>query len=288
MSRSENQFVIINGKVKEKEQAFVPACNSAVYYGTSCFESMKSESGNIFRFKDHIDRLHSGLMYIGVKKTDLPGRARVQKEINELLQVNHLQEADAKIRYQVSLLEIGGYGSQHAYEVITLASADEITANRSHISLAQVSTRVVPSASKPALYKTSNMLHYRKAFREAQEAGADDGLMLTTDGFIAETSIANIFWKKGDVVFTPSKKCDILPGIMRETIIEIIENEPSLSLKSGKFTPSVLVDADFAWTTNSVREMVFVDRIGEYKYEGGSEFIDYLNKKLAEKKRKYF
>jgi branched-subunit amino acid aminotransferase/4-amino-4-deoxychorismate lyase len=77
-----------------------------------------------------------------------------------------------------------------------------------------ISKKGVPGECRPASLKLSNMLHYRNAFREAADAGADDALMLTVMA-IAESSIANIFWKKENEVYTPSPACDILPGIMR-------------------------------------------------------------------------
>lgn len=266
----------------------MPLFNSAVYYGTSCFETMKSESEKIFKFDEHINRLNSGLLYLGLKEDELPDPDRVQKEIGDLLTANELQNTEAKVRYQVSLQETGGYGFDHSREVLTMGTANRIIESAQPISLEAVETRVIPSLGKPALHKTSNMLHYRNAYREAQEKGADDGLMLTIDGYIAETSIANIFWKKGNVIFSPSAECDILPGIMRETVIEIIEEEQDLRLQEGSYTLSDLESAEVVWVTNSVRELVLVERVGTNEFNNESRFLDSLRNKLEMKKRRYF
>jgi branched-subunit amino acid aminotransferase/4-amino-4-deoxychorismate lyase len=119
------------------------------------------------------------------------------------------------------------------------------------------------------------MLHYRQAAIEARKKDGDDALMLTTDGFVAETSIANIFWKKGDTVYTPSTDCDILPGITRSLIIQLVK-ELGYSVNEGQFRPNELVTADTAWICNSIREIVWIKSIDDQKFSEDRDFQDEL------------
>ncbi|MEX0823185.1 MAG: aminotransferase class IV, partial [Balneolaceae bacterium] len=125
-----------------------------------------------------------------------------------------------------------------------------------------------------------NMLHYRNAFREAKSAGSDDALLLTVNQNIAETSIANIFWKKGTEVYTPSAECDILPGITRNTVCEMLSGLSNINIHEGRYMEDAIYDADTAWTTNSIAGICEVTQLNDYTFNTDKEFIDSLGKKL--------
>src|SRR5690606_40400625 len=74
----------------------------------------------------------------------------------------------------------------------------------------------------------SNGLNFIQAAREANNLGANDALLLTTSNKISETTIANIFWVKGNTVFTPSKICDLLPGIRSEEHTSELQSRENL------------------------------------------------------------
>jgi len=288
MAHNQTKKVILNGLPVDKKQASIPAVGSAVYYGTGCFETMKSESGKIFRFQDHIQRLNDGLKYLGTSENKLLTLSDLKSDIENLLTVNGLEKDVVKIRYQVSLIERNGYRGSSDSETIRLAAADKISSLPTERSLSIVKTRVIPSECKPAKYKSSNMLHYRNAYREALNSGADDGIMLTIDGFVSETSISNIFWKKDNVVFTPSVECDILPGIMRNTVIETLINDYQYKVSEGVFKPAELFQADIVWITNSVMEIVPVKSIDGKVLATDKDFFQYLINLLSETKQRYF
>jgi branched-chain amino acid aminotransferase len=56
---------------------------------------------------------------------------------------------------------------------------------------------------------------------EAEEAGADDALLLSADGWVAEGPTWNVFWRIGATVFTPSLEAGILEGVTRGLMIEL-------------------------------------------------------------------
>ena len=269
--------------------ALIQVSGSAVYYGTGCFETMRAESGKIFRFEEHIQRLNSGLKYLGAFPKDFMDILQIKKEIEELLSRNNLEKSVAKVRYQVSLQEKKGYGKDEDYKLVTLVTADEISYQKtSERSLVQVKTKVIPSHCKPAEFKLSNMLHYRNAFREAKQAGADDGIMLTTEGYTAETSVSNIFWKKDNTIYTPSVVCDILPGIMRSTVIDMFKEDGRFRVEQGKFLPDELFEADSVWVTNSILEISAISRIDGQKVNMDHDFMTEIRNMLDSKKRGYF
>ena len=93
------------------------------------------------------------------------------------------------------------------------------------------------------------------ARREADKAGADDALMLNTNGNVAEASAANVFCRFGDVLVTPPLIDGAMPGIMRQCVIDAEDvSEQSL-------LPADLAQADEIFLTSSlsIRAVVHVD-----------------------------
>lgn len=118
----------------------------------------------------------------------------------------HLSRGDVVIR-----VEAGG-GREHM-----LATTREVPAPQP-LRVAVVRTRH-PSYPR----KTTNRTAFDAALREAHDAGADDALLLTADGIVAEGTIWNLFWwEDGGRAGTPSPSLGILPGIGRERVGELV------------------------------------------------------------------
>lgn len=277
----------LNGEMIPGEEAIIPAESSAVFYGTGCFESFRAVRSNIFRFEEHLKRLNEGLSYISFGTADSISSKWARKEIGKVLEANRLTTVNARIRIQVSLTESSGYSLQDDPPLFVLISADPLQPARESVELCTSSVRVVSSDAQPAYLKLSNMLHYRQAFREAGRAGADDALMLTSEGFIAETSIANIFWKKGKTIYTPDIECDILPGIVRNSLIELVSGENEYHIEKGKYKPDVLNDAECTWLTNSVREIVPVLKVDGQEAAVDIPFFSDLREQFQQFKMKH-
>lgn len=271
--------IFLNGNIIEQETATISVVSSGLYYGAGCFESMRSYSGKFLHFKDHVDRLHSGLIYLGLSAEQLPQEDTLRKAIADVLEVNNLRNIEARVRIQISLNEKGGYSKKNEPAFHTLITAKTHQVDNKPKRLCTVQTRVIPDLCRPVNCKLSNMLHYRNAFREAELKGFDDGLMLTVDDVISETSIANIFWKKGSTIFTPDQTCDFLPGIMRKIILNILDQSDNMQVKRGRFLLDEIKSADEVFITNSVREISAVESLDEVPFETSS-FVTTLQQSL--------
>jgi branched-subunit amino acid aminotransferase/4-amino-4-deoxychorismate lyase len=176
------------------------------------------------------------------------------------------------------MAEKNGYNTGSESELYTLITAEKYHLKEKLQRLIVAKTTVIPQSCRPAKFKLCNMLHYRDAYREAQKKEADDAVMLTVDGVVSETSIANLFWKKSDTFYTPSKQCDILPGITRKYVIDLIKKMEGFSLKKGEFTVDELMRAESAWVTNSLMEIQPVASIDDQKLEYNKQLTLSLKK----------
>ena len=97
--------------------------------------------------------------------------------------------------------------------------------------------------------KTLSCIDAIAAARHAAAQGADDALMLNTNGNIASSTIANIFLLKDDQLITPALDQAILPGIIRSVLLA----SPNFRMIERIVKPSELATADAVFLTNSLR-----------------------------------
>lgn len=277
---SSPHWIWVDGEILESQRPVLPAESRGVIYGAGCFETFRIDGYRVRDLDRHLERLQRGLDWLGASSCR-PSRSLIGPVLAELLEKNGIGERSAVARIQASLGGGRGYSSPERLPVYLIVSVRPAAPRPASIRLASVGARVVPAACRPADLKLSNTLHYMQGWREANRAGGDDALMLTLGGDVAETSMANLFWMKGEVVRTPSVDCDILPGIVRSRVIGLLEEEKDVILRSGRFTPDSLLDADLVWVTNSVKGIVPVTGIDGHRFPAGGEILKRLDRRLG-------
>lgn len=141
--------------------------------------------------------------------------------------------------------------------------------------LVTINHRRIPSEAMPSSFKLANGINYILASREAEKKGAHDALMQTVEGWISETTIGNLFWIKRDRIYTPSSACDLLPGVTRKIVINLVQQMEGLSLQKGQFQLEHLLDADTLFMTNSVRELIIAEKLNETNFDVQNQvFLD--------------
>jgi branched-subunit amino acid aminotransferase/4-amino-4-deoxychorismate lyase len=97
-------------------------------------------------------------------------------------------------------------------------------------------------------------------------AGADDALLVAYDGTILELPTANVFWREGETLLTPTLELPILAGVTRGVLLELAEQETM----EGVFPLARLLDADEVFICASVREVMPVAAVDEKIFDLGS------------------
>jgi branched-subunit amino acid aminotransferase/4-amino-4-deoxychorismate lyase len=73
----------------------------------------------------------------------------------------------------------------------------------------------------PYPHKTTERAQFDRARDKARGAEADDALLLTPGGYLAETAIWSVFWWEGGTLCAPALELGILPGVGRARIMEL-------------------------------------------------------------------
>ena len=109
------------------------------------------------------------------------------------------------------------------------------------------------TGSSLAGHKSHNYLENILVLEAAHLAGCYDGLRLNTQGEIAEGAISNIFFFRDGRWYTPVLACGLLPGVIRETLLQLLEVE------EGRYTPADLISAEAVCLTNSSVGLLSLD-----------------------------
>jgi branched-chain amino acid aminotransferase len=241
----------LNGEFLPLAQAKVSIMTHAFMYGTACFEGIRAywnaEQGQLYalRVPDHFRRLADSSK---VLLMELPGTIEELTSLClELLRRNGYRE-DAYVRPSVykSSLQIGVrlHGLEQGFYMLTQPFGDYIDTNvgiRAHTaSWRRTSDQAIPARAKiVGAYVNSAF-----AKTEAMLNGADEAIVLTMDGHVSEGSAENLFMVRRGEVVTPPVSDDILEGITRSALIELLGKELGLPVVERQIDRTELYVAD--------------------------------------------
>lgn len=256
-----DEIVYLNGSLLPLSQARLSPLDWGFLYGYGLFETMRARSGRIFRLDKHLARLSRSAKFLGI---ELESTANLEKALYDTLQANNL--SDARIRLTLS----GGEGEPVPDPLAPRTPTLFIIARSYTPYPRQVYERgfkaivsyIRRNTHSPAsVIKSLNYLDNLLARREARLAGADEAILLNEQGFLAEASTSNIFLISDNTLLTPSQDSGILPGIAREVVQELA---PSLGIETveRKISPEELLQADEAFLTNSLIEIMPLTQVG--------------------------
>jgi branched-chain amino acid aminotransferase len=262
-----SDIVYKNGMLLPLSEANVSVLDYGLLYGYGLFETMRAYDGRVFRIDRHLRRLERLAGVLGIS-VDI----RVLKDaVMETIRANKLK--DARIRATVTIGEGEMTPSPDTCEkptVIVLAAPYRAYPKAVYQKgfRAIVSSIRRNSQSPLSGIKSSNYLESILARQEAKTAGVDEAIFLNEKGLLAEASMSNIFIVAGETLKTPDRESGILPGITRETVLEITA-KLGLKVIEQKVTLNELVNAQEAFLTNSLIEIMPLVEVEKKKIGSG-------------------
>ena len=188
-------------------------------------ETMRVRGGRIPFLERHLSRLERSRAVLG-----LPQPAQ---DIGALV-TPFAGTDDAVLRIEVC----DGRATMTVRDVRALAPPAIITASQPH---------------QPYLHKTTERAAFARAAAEAAAARAEDALLLTRDGWVAEGAVWNVFWWEGEMLRTPGLDVGVLPGIGRTRVLELA----GAGVTEGRY-PRAALDGRSLFLTNAVRGVVAI------------------------------
>ncbi len=242
--------------------AFVPASEARVsvfdrsfLYGDGLFETVRVYRNQPFLWAEHLARLHAGatLLRLRVPYDD----AALTAAATELLARNAQPESLLRLHLSRGAGR-RGYSIRGADSPMLVLTQHPVTANDPgqpmRWRLITSSFRLLTGDPLSAA-KTANKLVQILAKAEAEERGADEALLLNSEGFVGEASSSNLFWFAGDTLCTAPLHTGLLAGVTRAFVLSLAAR---LDWKTEERAApaSSLASADGVFLTNSSLELV--------------------------------
>ena len=249
----------LNGEYMPLAEAKVGIMTHALHYGTAAFEGIRGnwneEAGKLYVFKlaEHYRRMLSGCKMLWI---DVPYSVEELCRITiELVERSGYQE-DLYIRPMA-------YKSEEQVANLNLRSLSDgffclavpfgkYLDSEGAISCCVASYRRIDDTMVPPRFKLSGLyLNSILAKTDALASGFDEAIMLNMDGHVCEGTGENIFLVYGDTIATPTLESNVLPGITRDTVIDLARNELGLSVQERPIDRSELYVADEIFLTGT-------------------------------------
>ena len=249
--------VFLNGEFVEKENARISIFDHGVLYGDGVFEGIRSYSRRVFRLKEHMDRLYEGAAAI---RLEIPfTKDAFQGNILETLKVNDLD--DAYIRAVVTR-GVGDLGLDPrkcpvpTVFIITdkIALYPEDFYEKGLPIIVAKTRRNHPQSINPKI-KSLNYLNNILGKIDAIDAGTQEAIMLSIDGYVVECTGDNIFIVSGGKIMTPPCDLGSLEGITQKAVIELARKR-GIEAEYEKMLPDAICEADECFLTGTAAEII--------------------------------
>lgn len=256
------QWIYLDGQYVTKENAKVSVYDHGFLYGDGIFEGIRIYNGNIFKCKEHLDRLYDSAKSIML---NIPlSYEEMERALVETIRRNDMH--DGYIRLVVSRgagnlgLDPNRCPKASVIIIVEQLAIYSEEAYKTGLKTVSVSTkRNIPDALNPKI-KSLNYLNNILVKIQSNLAGAGEAIMLNSQGYVTEGSGDNIFIVKNGVITTPPCYLGALDGITRQAIIEIC-NKTGLRIKEEPFTLHDVYVADEVFLTGTAAEVIAVREV---------------------------
>jgi 4-amino-4-deoxychorismate lyase len=247
------EILWFNGAFLPASGARLPVFDHAVQFGAGLFETFRTWQGRAPFLPRHLARLRAGCCRYRIRfpeKALLPrAETALPQIVRELLARNGRD--DAVFRYTVTAgvappgLPTTPY--EHPSEMVILRPLPVMPGRSLHL---LATRRTAPEfAPRPKSLQYGNNLAARWEMLDRRLPADAEGLMITSEGWMAEGVTTNLFFESGNALCTPAPDLGILPGIMRQVVLESAR-DAGLPVREGSFPPSLLGRAGMVFLTS--------------------------------------
>lgn len=258
-------FFTYNDKTYKEGTGIILSDNRSLKYGDGLFETLKILNGRIQLSTYHFERLFSGMELLEFEIPNYFTEGYLKNKIAELSKKN--QHTIARVRLMVfrgsgGLYDAENHHPNYIIQTWDIENSRELNSNGIIIDIYQHAKK---SCDNFANLKSNNFLPYVMAAIHAKKIRVNDCILLNNYERICDTTIANIFIIKDDIIYTPPLSEGCIDGVMRRFIIEQFR-QSEFSFIEKPITVEELENADEIFLTNSIRGIQWVKEFRGIKY----------------------
>lgn len=276
-------FIWLDGKLVPWRDANVHVLTHALHYASAVFEGERSYGGEIFKLRQHTDRLIASAKMLDF---DIPYSAdEIDQACKDALSANKLVDGYVRPIAWRGSEQMGVSAQKNKIHLAVAAwswasyfdKAERLRGIR--VALAEYrrpDPATIPSKAKATgLYMICTIEKHR-----AERAGYADALMLDWRGRVAECTGANVFFIRDGELHTPDPDC-FLDGITRQTVIDLAKRR-GMKVNVRTVLPEELGSFSECFIVGTAAEVTPVREIGPHTYQPGRISETLLNDYMTE------
>jgi branched-chain amino acid aminotransferase len=259
--KNRDLLINIKGQLLHRDKAGISPFDSAVQGGDAVWEGLRLYDRRIFKLHQHLARLRRSAEALSF--SEIPSDEKIIDEISRTLAANKMRDGvHIRLTLTRGVKVTAGMDprlNQSGPTLIVLAEHKPPVYAKTGLTLITSKIRRPPPEILDPRIHHANLLNSILAKIEANEAGADDALMLDTRGFVAETNATHVFIVRGGELATP-RVVACPEGITRATVLEICE-ATGIPHAETDLTLDDLYRADEIFCTGTMGELAGVIKV---------------------------
>lgn len=256
----------LNGSLVPADSVCIPATDRSYLLGDGLFETILVKNSQPIFLAEHLTRLQASGTFFDY---DLPANEQLADDVRTVIAANAIDTGS--IRLTVSQQESQGLlaaAQSRVNILITYRRGSTYTSEQYksgfHAIIAEGTKR--NEHSPLSVHKTTNYADNILARKEALVRGADEALLVNTCGNLTGGTVTNLFLVEDGIVFTPPVTDGILPGIIRQKVLNLCA-EINIPACEKTLNPLLLHLADEAFLTNSLLGIMPLHKIADQVFD---------------------
>ncbi len=252
-------IVFLNNTYLPMEEAKISPMDRGFLFGDGIYEVIPSYSGQLVGFAPHIERMNNGMKEIGInfdwsvdQWRDVANTLAEKNDGDNLGIYLHVSRGTDSKRFHAYPDDVAPTVFAFAFEIPAAPVADKVKAKGYKVSTTRDLRWERCHIKSTALL--GNVMHFQHGF----ERGSNETLLFNANNELTEASACNAYIVKDGVIATPPLDNQILPGITRFMLLDILKKDGSLKVEERIVTMDEVHNADEVWVTSSSKEIAAV------------------------------
>ncbi len=260
--------IIFNGTVISTEDNPINLSNRAFRYGDGIFDTFLCSGTEPQLFEGHYQRLLSAAVLLRFNIIGFPSLESLKKQIAMLVGKNKYAPYS---RVRLTMFRSpGGLYTPEDNKPQWIIEQEPLASEPFELNSKGLLTGIyhdMPKQASPlSQFKTCSSLFFVLAGLAKKENGWGDILITNPEGRIIEGLSSNLFWIRGNNVFTPMVSSGCVDGIMRREVITLSCNLGYPVVETSGATLGELMEADELFLTNSTQGIRWIVGLNDQRY----------------------
>ena len=263
-------FIWLDGGFVKWNQAKLHVLSHGLHYASCVFEGARIYNGKIFKLNEHTKRLFFSSKTLGFT---LPYREKIiNKACEEIVKKQKIKNGYLRpFAWRGSeMMAISAQNTTIHVAIATWEMSTYFDKRKKFNGIKLKTSKWIrpPSNTAPTQAKAAGLYMICTLSKHiAEKKGFDDSLMLDSNGYVAESTGANIFFVKNNKLYTPIADC-FLNGITRQTVIKLAKKN-NIKVVEKRILPKELLSADEIFLTGTAVEITPISQIDSKKFKVG-------------------